>query len=96
MVPLERSLTAKPEPVSELESNSPWTIKSVNSFKNSYYNWILKNNLEERALGIDIPGGIGFAPWRASNEGNIIMNHEEDMKNSETTYESILEEFNLN
>ena len=73
-----------------------YEIEGTKKLENSYYNWILQNNLEERALGIDIPGGIGFAPWRASNEGNIIMNHEEDMKNSETTYESILEEFNLN
>ena len=73
-----------------------YEIEGTKKLENSYYNWILQNNLEERTLNLDIPGGIGFAPWRASNEGNIIMNHEEDMKNSETTYESILEEFNLN
>ena len=73
-----------------------YQIEGTKKLENAYYNWILQNNLEERTLNLDIPGGIGFAPWRASNEGNIIMNHQEDMKNSETTYESILDEFNLN
>ena len=77
------------------DNPSFYEIEGTKKLENAYYNWIKQGNMDERALGLDIPGGIGFANWVESLEGNIQMDHNENMKKSETTYEDILNEFNL-
>jgi hypothetical protein len=72
-----------------------FTIEGSKKLENAYYNW-LSNNPEERALNLDIAGGMGYADWMKSFEGNIQVDHNENMKQSETTYESILNKYGLN
>ena len=72
-----------------------FTIEGSKKLENAYYNW-LSNNPEERALNLDISGGMGYADWMKSFEGNIQVDHNENMQQSETTYESILNKYGLN
>ena len=72
-----------------------FTIEGSKKLENAYYNW-LSNNPEERALNLDISGGMGYADWMKSFEGNIQVDHNENMKKSDTTYESILDKYGLN
>jgi hypothetical protein len=39
---------------------------------------------------------MGYADWMKSFEGNIQVDHNENMKKSDTTYESILDKYGLN
>ena len=72
-----------------------FTIEGSKKLENAYYNW-LSNNPSERALNLDIAGGNGYADWMKSFEGNIQVDHNENMKKSDTTYESILNKYGLN
>jgi hypothetical protein len=72
-----------------------FTIEGSKKLENAYYNW-LSNNPSERALNLDISGGNGYADWMKSFEGNIQVDHNENMKKSDTTYESILNKYGLN
>jgi hypothetical protein len=72
-----------------------FTIEGSKKLENSYYNW-LSNNPEERALNLDISGGGGYADWMKSFEGNIQVDHNENMQKNEQTYESLLDKYGLN
>ena len=72
-----------------------FTIEGSKKLENSYYNW-LSNNPEERALNLDISGGNGYADWMKSFEGNIQVDHNENMQKNEQTYESLLDKYGLN
>ena len=52
-------------------------------------------NRGERALNLDVSGGQSFARWRESLEGNIDMDHQENMEKSKTTIESLREKWGL-
>ena len=72
-----------------------FTIEGSKKLENAYYNW-LSNNPEERALNLDISGGSGYADWMKSFEGNIQVDHNENMQKNEQTYESLLDKYGLN
>ena len=72
-----------------------FTIEGSKKLENAYYNW-LANNREERALNLDISGGSGYADWMKSFEGNIQVDHNENMQKNEQTYESLLDKYGLN
>ena len=72
-----------------------FTIEGSKKLENAYYNW-LSNNPEERALNLDISGGMGYADWMKSFEGNIQVDHNENMQKNEQTYESLLDKYGLN
>ena len=73
-----------------------FTIEGSKKLENAYYNWLMQpENRGERALNLDIGGGQSFARWRASLEGNIDMNHQEDMEKSKTTIESLRNKWGL-
>ncbi len=72
-----------------------FTIEGSKKLENAYYNW-LSNNPEERALNLDISGGMGYPDWMKSFEGNIQVDHNENMQKNEQTYESLLDKYGLN
>jgi len=83
------------DPKDSLQSDF-FTIEGSKKLENAYYNWLMQpENRAERALNLDIGGGQSFARWRASLEGNIDMNHQEDMEKSKTTIESLRNKWGL-
>ena len=83
------------DPKDSLQSDF-FTIEGSKKLENAYYNWLMQpENRAERALNLDISGGQSFARWRASLEGNIDMNHQEDMEKSKTTIESLRDKWGL-
>ena len=76
--------------------SSFFAIEGSKKLENAYYNWLMQpENRAERALNLDVSGGQSFARWRASLEGNIDMNHQEDMEKSKTTIESLRSKWGL-
>ena len=83
------------DPKDSLQSDF-FTIQGSKKLENAYYNWLMQpENRAERAMNLDISGGQSFARWRASLEGNIDMNHQEDMEKSKTTIESLRNKWGL-
>jgi hypothetical protein len=72
-----------------------FTIEGTKKLENAYYNWRSQNEAEG-ALGLEIPGGMGYIDWVKSHEGNIQMDHNENMQKNEQTYESLLDKYGLN
>jgi hypothetical protein len=71
-----------------------FTIEGSRKLENSYYNWLANNPSEY--LRPNISGGIGQDAWNASFEGNIQVDHNENMQKNEQTYESLLDKYGLN
>ena len=72
-----------------------FTIEGTKKLENAYYNWRTRNEAEG-ALDLEIPGGMGYKDWKRSMEGNIQMDHNENMQKNEQTYESLLDKYGLN
>jgi len=72
-----------------------FTIEGTKKLENAYYNWRTRNEAEG-ALDLEIPGGMGYIDWVKSHEGNIQMDHNENMQKNEQTYESLLDKYGLN
>jgi hypothetical protein len=91
---MSRALTLAGYDKDDKNQSKFFTIEGSRKLENSYYNW-LENNPSEY-LRPNISGGIGQKAWIASFEGNIQVDHNENMKKSDTTYESILNKYGLN
>jgi len=72
-----------------------FTIEGSKKLENAYYNWRDQNEAEG-ALNLEIPGGMTYKNWKRSFEGNIQMDHNENMQKNEQTYESLLNKYGLN
>ena len=91
---MSRALTLAGYDKDDKNQSKFFTIEGSKKLENSYYNWLANNPSEY--LRPNISGGIGQDAWNASFEGNIQVDHNENMKQSETTYESILNKYGLN
>ena len=91
---MSRALTLAGYDKDDKNQSKFFTIEGSKKLENSYYNWLANNPSEY--LRPNISGGIGQDAWNASFEGNIQVDHNENMQQSETTYESILNKYGLN
>jgi len=91
---MSRALTLAGYDKDDKTQSKFFTIEGSRKLENSYYNWLANNPSEY--LRPNISGGIGQDAWNASFEGNIQVDHNENMKKSDTTYESILNKYGLN
>ena len=91
---MSRALTLAGYDKDDKNQSKFFSIEGSKKLENSYYNWLANNPSEY--LRPNISGGIGQDAWNASFEGNIQVDHNENMKQSETTYESILNKYGLN
>ena len=80
---MSRALTLAGYDKDDKNQSKFFTIEGSKKLENSYYNWLANNPSEY--LRPNISGGIGQDAWNASFEGNIQVDHNENMKQRETT-----------
>ena len=85
--------------VGKPDADNPFIIPGSKNLANSYYNWLQQPENKAEYLRTNIPGVPGnmtYQSWIASTQGNIQMNHTEDMNKSSTTVNDIRSKWGLN
>jgi len=68
-------------------------IEGSKNLENSYYNWLQQPQNKSEYLRPDVSGSQTYKSWLKSTQGNIDMNHQEDMQKNKVTHESLLEKW---
>ena len=68
-------------------------IEGSKNLENSYYNWLQQPQNKSEYLRPDVSGGQTYQSWLKSTQGNIDMNHQEDMEKNKVTHQSLLEKW---
>jgi hypothetical protein len=68
-------------------------IEGSKNLENSYYNWLQQPQNKSEYLRPDVSGGQTYQSWIKSTQGNIDMNHQEDMEKNKVTHQSLLEKW---
>ena len=85
--------------VGKPNEDNPFVIPGSKNLADSYYNWLQQPENKAEYLRTNIPGVPGnmtYQSWIASTQGNIQMNHTEDMNKSSTTVNDIRSKWGLN
>jgi len=75
------------------DNSNFFTIEGSKNLENSYYNWLQQPQNKGEYLRPDVSGGQTYQSWLKSTQGNIDMNHQEDMQKNKVTHESLLEKW---
>ncbi len=70
-----------------------FTIEGSKNLENSYYNWLQQPQNKSEYLRPNVSGGQTYESWIKSTQGNIDMNHQEDMEKNKVTHQSLLEKW---
>ena len=70
-----------------------FTIEGSKNLENSYYNWLQQPQNKSEYLRPNVSGGQTYQSWFKSTQGNIDMNHQEDMEKNKVTHQSLLEKW---
>ena len=92
---LHKNMTNALRLAGQTPENNPsaFSIGGTKNLENSYYNWLQQPANKGEYIRDDVEGGIGQKSWLKSFEGNIEMNHREDMQQNKNTHESLLEKW---
>ena len=92
---LHKNMTNALRLAGQTPENNPsaFNIGGTKNLENSYYNWLQQPANKGEYIRDDVEGGIGQKSWLKSFEGNIEMNHQEDMNQNKNTHESLLEKW---
>ena len=88
---LHNNMTGALRLAGQTPENNPsaFTIEGTKNLENSYYNWLQQPANRGEYLRPDVSGGIGQKEWASSLQGNIEMNHQEEVNQSEVTVDSL-------
>ena len=88
---LHKNMTNALRLAGQTPENNPsaFSIGGTKNLENSYYNWLQQPANRGEYLRPDVSGGIGQKEGASSLQGNIEMNHQEEVNQSEVTVDSL-------